>query len=148
MQAGPLRPAPLAECIDAFLEVLRGTLPRVHLDGLFQFLVETPLGMRSQQPLHFENSQCTKCGHALAFVPEHATLTAIEAVGASLLFIPPYSPDLNPIEQAIGKLKTLLRAKAIRTVDALWKALGGVADWFTPEECANYLRHAGYFQSP
>jgi transposase len=73
---------------------------------------------------------------------------AIEAAGASLLFIPPYSPDLNPIEQAIGKLKTLLRAKAIRTVDALWKALGGVADWFTPEECAKYLRHAGYFQSP
>ena len=73
---------------------------------------------------------------------------AIEGAGAKLMFIPPYSPDLNPIEQAIGKLKTLLRAKAIRTVDALWKALGGVADWFTPEECANYLRHAGYFQSP
>jgi transposase len=49
---------------------------------------------------------------------------AIEAAGASLLFIPPYSPDLNPIEQAFAKLKALLRAKAIRTVDALWKALG------------------------
>ena len=72
---------------------------------------------------------------------------AIEAAGATLLFIPPYSPDLNPIEQAIAKLKALLRAKAIRTVDALWKALGSLVDCFTPEECANYLRHDGYFQS-
>jgi transposase len=72
---------------------------------------------------------------------------AIEAAGASLLFIPPYSPDLNPIEQAFAKLKALLRAKAIRTVDALWKALGSLVDCFTPEECANYLRHDGYFQS-
>jgi transposase len=73
---------------------------------------------------------------------------AIEAAGASLLFIPPYSPDLNPIEQAFAKLKALLRAKAIRTVDALRKALGSLVDCFTPEECANYLRHGGYFQSP
>ena len=72
---------------------------------------------------------------------------AIEAAGASLLFIPPYSPDLNPIEQAFAKLKALLRARAIRTVDALWKALGGLVDCFTPDECANFLRHAGYFQS-
>jgi transposase len=72
---------------------------------------------------------------------------AIEAAGASLLFIPPYSPDLNPIEQAFAKLKALLRAKAIRTVDALWKALGSLVDCFTPEECANFLRHDGYFQS-
>ena len=73
---------------------------------------------------------------------------AIEAAGASLLFIPPYSPDLNPIELAFAKLKALLRAKAIRTVDALWKALGSVVDCFSPQECANYLRHNGYFQSP
>ena len=72
---------------------------------------------------------------------------AIEAAGASLLFIPPYSPDLNPIELAFAKLKALLRARAIRTVDALWKALGGLVGCFTPEECANYLRHDGYFQS-
>ena len=72
---------------------------------------------------------------------------AIEAAGASLLFIPPYSPDLNPIEQAFAKLKALLRARAIRTVDALWKALGNLVDCFSPEECANYLRHSGYFQS-
>jgi len=72
---------------------------------------------------------------------------AIETASASLLFIPPYSPDLNPIEQAFAKLKALLRARALRTVDALWKALGSLADCFTAEECANYLRHAGYFQS-
>lgn len=73
---------------------------------------------------------------------------AIEAAGASLMFIPPYSPDLNPIEQVFAKLKALLRAKKLRTVDALWKALGTLVDCFTPGECANFLRNAGYFQSP
>ena len=73
---------------------------------------------------------------------------AIKATGATLRFIPPYSPDLNPIELAFSKLKALLRAKAIRTVDALWNALGGLLDCFTPQECANYFRHDGYFQSP
>jgi transposase len=73
---------------------------------------------------------------------------AIEAVGASLLFIPPYSPDLNPIELAFSKLKALLRAKAIRTVEALWKALGDLCDSFSPSECANYFRHDGYSQLP
>lgn len=73
--------------------------------------------------------------------------TAIENAGATLLYLPPYSPDLNPIEQAIAKLKALLRAKALRTVDALWKALGDVGSCFLPAECANFLRHAGYFYS-
>jgi transposase len=72
---------------------------------------------------------------------------AIEAVGAILMFLPPYSPDLNPIEQAFAKLKTMLRAKALRTVDALWNALGSLVGCFTAAECASYLRHAGYFQS-
>jgi transposase len=72
---------------------------------------------------------------------------AIEAVGAILMFLPPYSPDLNPIEQVFAKLKALLRAKALRTVDALWNALGSLVGCFTAAECANYLRHAGYFQS-
>lgn len=76
-----------------------------------------------------------------------AWVEQIEAAGASLLFIPPYSPDLNPIEQAFAKLKALLRARALRTVDALWKALGSLVDCFTPEECVNFLRHDGYFQS-
>jgi transposase len=70
---------------------------------------------------------------------------AIEAAGARLLYLPPYSPDLNPIEQAFAKLKALLRAKALRTVDALWNALGDIVPCFSPHECANFLRHAGYF---
>jgi len=72
---------------------------------------------------------------------------AIEAVGARLLYLPPYSPDLNPIEMAFAKLKALLRAKALRTIDALWNALGCLIACFTPDECANFLRHAGYFRS-
>jgi transposase len=72
---------------------------------------------------------------------------AIEAVGAKLLFIPPYSPDLNPIELAFSKLKALLRARAIRTIEALRKALADLCRNFTPAECANYFRHDGYFQS-
>ena len=72
---------------------------------------------------------------------------AIRGVGAKLFYLPPYSPDLNPIELAFSKLKALLRAKAIRTVDALWNALGELCDSFSPGECANYFRHDGYFQS-
>jgi transposase len=72
---------------------------------------------------------------------------AIEAAGAKQLFLPAYSPDLNPIEMVFSKLKAALRKKAIRTVDALWAALGAIADSLTPQECANYLRHCGYFQS-
>lgn len=69
---------------------------------------------------------------------------AIEAVGAKLLYLPPYSPDFNPIEMAFSKFKSILRKKALRTIEALWDALGEVADWFSPEECANCIRHAGY----
>jgi transposase len=72
---------------------------------------------------------------------------AIEAAGAELLYLPPYSPDLNPIEQAFAKLKTLLRTAARRTVDALWRAIGHALDAFTPAECAHYLAHAGYVPS-
>jgi transposase len=72
---------------------------------------------------------------------------AIEDAGATRLFLPPYSPDLNPIEQVFDKLKSLLRAKALRTVDALWKALGSISDCVSPQECKNFIRHAGYFQS-
>lgn len=68
----------------------------------------------------------------------------IEAAGASLLFLPPYSPDFNPIENAFAKLKALLRKAAERTVDALWTAIGRIADAFTPAECANYFTACGY----
>ncbi|WP_352920318.1 transposase [Mesorhizobium sp. M0960] len=69
---------------------------------------------------------------------------AIEAAGASLLYLPPYSPDFNRIENAFAKLKALLRAKAERTSKALWDAVGAVVDLFTPAECANYFKAAGY----
>ena len=69
---------------------------------------------------------------------------AIRAKGAWLLFLPPYSPDLNPIEMAFAKLKALLRAKAIRTIDALWCAIGQICDLFQPDECRNYFTAAGY----
>jgi transposase len=69
---------------------------------------------------------------------------AIRAVGARLLFLPPYSPNLNPIEQMFSKLKTLLRKAAERSVEATWKRIGGLLDEFTPGECANYLANSGY----
>jgi transposase len=72
---------------------------------------------------------------------------AIEARGARLLYLPPYSPDLNPIEQVFAKLKALLRTAATRTVDALWRAIGQALDAFSPAECARYLAHAGYVPS-
>ena len=69
---------------------------------------------------------------------------AIEAAGASLLYLPPYSPDFNPIENAFAKLKALLRKAAERTVDTLWAAIGRLIETFTPAECANFFRAAGY----
>lgn len=68
----------------------------------------------------------------------------IAGAGARLLFLPPYSPDLNPIEMAFAKFKELLRQAQARTVDALWDLIGRTLNLFTPEECANYLRHCGY----
>ena len=68
----------------------------------------------------------------------------IEAAGASLRHLPPYSPDFNPIENAFAKLKALLRKAAERTVGALWDRIGAVLDAVTPTECANYFRAAGY----
>jgi transposase len=69
---------------------------------------------------------------------------AIEAAGASLLYLPPYSPDFNPIENAFAKLKAMLRKAAERTLEGLWAAIGYIMDAFTPTECANYFSAAGY----
>ncbi|HEX8342131.1 MAG TPA: transposase [Tepidisphaeraceae bacterium] len=80
-------------------------------------------------------------------LPAHkgaAVREAVEAVGAKLLFLPPYSPDFNPIENAFAKLKTLLRKAAARTVDHLWRVIGDCLDAFTPAECANYFAATGY----
>jgi transposase len=68
----------------------------------------------------------------------------IEAAGAELRYLPPYSPDFNPIENAFAKLKALLRKAAERTVDRLWDAIGRLIDHFPPAECANYFSAAGY----
>lgn len=69
---------------------------------------------------------------------------AIEAAGAHLLYLPPYSPDFNPIEMAFSKLKALLRKAAARTVDDLWQAIAQAIDAFTPQECQNFFAAAGY----
>lgn len=73
-----------------------------------------------------------------------AVRVAIRARGARLLFLPPYSPDLNPIEQVFAKLKHLLRKAAERTHEATWRRIGSLLDAFSPHESANYLRNSGY----
>jgi transposase len=70
--------------------------------------------------------------------------SAIERAGAKLLYLPPYSPDFNPIEQAFSKLKALLRKAAARTLDDLWNAIAAILPAFTPEECKNYFTNSGY----
>jgi transposase len=73
-----------------------------------------------------------------------AVAAAIEARGARLIYLPPYSPDLNPIEQAFAKYKALLRKAADRTVDGLWRTIGRIADLYPPAECRNFFKQAGY----
>ena len=72
---------------------------------------------------------------AARLLDEHAT---------RFLFLPPYSPDMNPIEQAFAKIKAHLRKAEARTFDALWRALGDICNLFEPQECWNFLRAAGY----
>jgi transposase len=72
---------------------------------------------------------------------------AIEAAGAEVRYLPPYSPDLNPIEQIFAKLKALLRKAAARTVDALWKTIGELVPTVSPKECLNCFRNSGYVRS-
>lgn len=69
---------------------------------------------------------------------------AIRAAGAQILFLPAYSPDLNPIEQVFDKLKHLLRKAAERSKEAVWRRIGNLLDLFTPQECENYIRNSGY----
>jgi transposase len=80
--------------------------------------------------------------HKVAGVAE-----AIEAAGAALLYLPPYSPDLNPIELAFSKLKAHLRKAAEHTIPGLLRRIGRVVKAFSPQECKNFLRHAGYVQT-
>jgi len=79
-------------------------------------------------------------------LPAHkvAARKLIEAVNATLIYLPPYSPDFNPIEMAFAKLKALLRKASARTRDALWDSIDAALTAFTRQESANYFRHAGY----
>ena len=80
--------------------------------------------------------------HKVAGVQE-----VIEAAGATLLYLPPYSPDLNPIEQAFSKLKAHLRKAAEQTIPGLCRRIGRVLATFSSQECRNFLRHAGYVRT-
>ena len=80
-------------------------------------------------------------------LPAHkvaGVVEAIEGAGARILYLPPYSPDLNPIEQVFAKLKALLRKAKERTIDDLWDRIGELLDEFSAAECANYLANTGY----
>lgn len=83
-------------------------------------------------------------------LPAHKVAGIAEAIGgakAQLFYLPPYSPDMNPIEMVIAKLKALLRQDPARDIDALWRRIGELLDHFDPTECANYFKAAGYQHS-
>ena len=98
-------------------------------------LHELAPALRPGQIVVADNLSCHKSVRALEL---------LRAQGNDLIFLPPYSPDLNPIEMAFSKLKTLIRKAAARTYQALWKQVGAVCDLFQPQECRNYCRAAGY----
>lgn len=83
-------------------------------------------------------------------LPAHkvaAVRAALRDAGAQIFYLPPYSPDMNPIELAFAKLKALMRQQPARTIDALWRRIGALLDAFPPTDCANLFRHAGYQHS-
>jgi transposase len=130
--------------VTTFVAALRadGLTAPMAVDGaitgeLFRAYAEQVLAptLRRGDVVVMDNLQC----HKVAGVAE-----AIRRAGARAVYLPPYSPDLNPIEQAFAKLKAELRRREERAVDRLWAALGESLDWFTPAECRNYFRHAGY----
>ena len=113
--------------------VIKGAINR----KLFDAYVETQLAptLKSGDVVILDNLSSHKSAHAAQ---------VLKSVGAWFLFLPPYSPDLNPIEMAFSKLKTLIRKAAARSYDELWKAVGAVCDLFSDEECQNYFNAAGY----
>ena len=84
----------------------------------------------------------------LTFSTEVERIWKRRFTGATLLYLPPHSPDPGPIELAFSKLKRLLRAAAERTTEGLWRTIGALLGRFGPDECAAYFRHCGYAQSP
>jgi transposase len=105
--------------------------------AIFEIYVETQLAptLKPGDVVILDNLASHKSDKAQAILKER---------GAWLLFLPPYSPDLNPIEMAFAKLKVHLRRVGARTIDALWRAVGDICRLYSPEECWNYLRAAGY----
>lgn len=105
--------------------------------AIFETYVETQLAptLKPGDVVILDNLSSHKSEKAAAILRER---------GAWFLFLPPYSPDLNPIEMAFAKLKAHLRRIGARTIDALWHAIGDICDLYTQEECWNYLRAAGY----
>jgi len=104
---------------------------------IFETYVETQLAptLRRGDMVILDNLSSHKSPKAAAI---------LKARGAWFLFLPPYSPDLNPIEMAFAKLKAHLRKAKARTIDALWKAVGSICELYSPDECWNYLKAAGY----
>ena len=104
---------------------------------IFETYIETQLAptLNPGDVVILDNLASHKSPKALALLKER---------GAWFLFLPPYSPDLNPIEMAFAKLKAHLRRIKARTIDQLWRAVGNICDLYTPDECWNYLKHAGY----
>jgi transposase len=104
---------------------------------LFEAYVETQLAptLKPGDVVILDNLASHKSPKAAAILKER---------GAWFLFLPPYSPDLNPIEMAFAKLKAHLRRLKARTIDELWRAVGHICDLYDPDECWNYLAHAGY----
>ena len=105
--------------------------------AIFETWVETQLAptLEPGDVVILDNLAAHKSEKAKAILKER---------GAWFLFLPPYSPDLNPIEMAFAKLKEHLRRIGARTIDALWQAIGSICDLYSPEECWNYLKKAGY----
>lgn len=104
---------------------------------MFELYIETQLAptLRPGDVVILDNLSSHKSPGAAA---------ALRNIGAWFLFLPPYSPDLNPIEMAFSKLKALIRKAAARTYDQLWQAVGQVCDLFSDEECYNFFKAAGY----
>ena len=113
--------------------VLDGAMNRASFDAY----VEHPLApaLKPGQIVIADNLSSHKSARAIEF---------LRAQGNDLIFLPPYSPDLNPIEMAFSKLKTLIRKAAARTYQALWTCVGAVCDLFPSQECTNYFKAAGY----
>ncbi len=113
--------------------VIKGAINR----DLFNAYVETQLAptLKRGEVVILDNLS----SHKSAYAAE-----VLKSIGAWFLFLPSYSPDLNPIEMAFAKLKALIRKAAARSYDALWKAVGAVCDLFSDEECYNYFKAAGY----